>query len=80
MLLSQVVAASAPGLHHDGALWQFSSIIGLPVALMSAAHKLMFMAEPHWSIFTLYETRRAVNAINGGKKETTEDRRGGPSE
>lgn len=26
---------------------QFSSIIGRPVALMSAAHSDMFMAEPH---------------------------------
>ena len=47
MLLSHTVAAPAPGFHHDGLLWQFSSSMGRPVALISAAHRLMFMAEPH---------------------------------
>ena len=52
MLESHTVAEVGPGLHQLGRLWQFSSIIGRPVALISAAQSDMFIALPHWSIFT----------------------------
>ena len=44
---SQIVAEVGPGDHHDGLLWQFSIIIGFPVAFIRAAHKDIFIAEPH---------------------------------
>lgn len=47
MFESQTSAEVGPGDHHDGRLWQFSDIIGRPVALMSAVQSDMFIALPH---------------------------------
>ena len=72
MLLSQVEAASSPGDHHEGRLWQFSSLRHARKAVTACTHALT--PHSHHGSASGVDERRPQTHVHGGRALVDLDR------